>query len=85
MNRHSRQGDASGAAARGVARAAAVASPSGARPSCAGVTRRKPRASVAMITIIARPISIAACAKPSRPMVATQSGDRMTPPTLAPL
>ncbi|MNL16253.1 hypothetical protein D3C87_1372850 [compost metagenome] len=64
---------------------AASASPSGAWPSCCGVTEKTLRDSTAITATIASPTHRAACAKPAWAIRNTHSGENTMPPTLAPL
>ena len=64
---------------------ASPASPSGRRPIAWGLREMTRSATSQSTTIMTQPMTVAAPAKPSQPMAATQSGENNTPPTLAPL
>ena len=65
--------------------AATAVLPSGTNPISSGRFEKYRLDSIQIETIITAPIAIVAPAKPSQPIAATQSGENMTPPMLAPL
>ena len=60
-------------------------SPSGVSPIASGVRENTRSASTHIVTATTRPIAAAASGKPSEPIAATHSGEKMTPPMLPPL
>src|SRR5262249_49085329 len=59
--------------------------PSGVNPICCGVRENSVDASTHMMAAMTNAIAAAATGKPSIPIAATQSGEKITPPTLPPL
>jgi hypothetical protein len=60
-------------------------SSSGVNPICCGVRDSTEPARTHMVSAAATPIAAAAIGNPKRPIAATQSGEKITPPMLPPL